>query len=75
MKAFLKCKLMIGVNYLMKILSKVCFCSFFVLSILTTISIYATESHDPIKYYFAFSTQSLADNCMYSVPLWFVIMG
>lgn len=34
-----------------------------------------SESHDPIKYPFAFSTQSLADNCMYSIPLWFAIIG
>lgn len=40
MKTFLKCKLMIGVIYLMKILSKTCF---FLLSILITIFLYTTS--------------------------------
>lgn len=35
----------------------------------------AAESHDSIKFYIAFSTQSLAENCIYSIPLWFAVIG
>lgn len=70
---------MIGVIYLMKILSKTFFCSFFYFERFNNYfstyyqylmifnhnkyHISTSESHDPIKYWIAFSTQSVADSC------------
>lgn len=34
-----------------------------------------SESHDPIKCCVAFSTQSHAENGIYSIFLWFAIIG